>query len=255
MRQQVTGQVIHGEAQLVTVRAHFACLRAVAIRGADARVVDQQVQAFMISRDRGREPADFGERGEVGAIERRLCSRLLLDRLDQRAAAFFVTPVNEHVRTHMSELQRDDPAQSVRRSGDERRFALERFGRGALAARRACRRITWRSGEQRVSRARREGCEHGRTAEKEGSSLHLPSLHSCFLLLLSTMGSPFSRAGGSIFIAIDCRPDPARARVRRAAADLGRSSCAGTPWRRRPPRRRRRCLRSCCSRYARSHRR
>ena len=73
-RQQEACQIVDGEAQLVSVRAHLPPRPGAA--APDAGVVDQQIEAVDLVRHARREAPHFGKRGEVGGDEFGFAARL-----------------------------------------------------------------------------------------------------------------------------------------------------------------------------------
>ena len=125
--EQESGEIIDGEAELMAVRAQLPVIFVGA--RADAGVVDEAIDAVAVAQHRLGEPAHFGERGEVGLIERRHA----FFRTDARAANFpqyffgalLAAAVDEDVGALRRQALGDDAPDAVGRTGDEDGFSFE----------------------------------------------------------------------------------------------------------------------------------
>src|SRR5919108_6155358 len=98
MREQEGREVVHGEAQLISIAAQFArCARR---SEADAGVVDEQVEPLASGYDIVREPSYFGERSKVGAM----------------------AAMSDDPGTGLGKTRRQRPAKAAGRSGYEHGF-------------------------------------------------------------------------------------------------------------------------------------
>jgi hypothetical protein len=79
--EQKAGEIIDGEAQLVTVPAGLP--RRTFILRSDPGIADQNIQPRVVGSNRFGEPPHLGKRGKIGLIEGRLVVPCSLDFLDQ----------------------------------------------------------------------------------------------------------------------------------------------------------------------------
>jgi predicted alpha/beta-hydrolase family hydrolase len=127
--QQKTGEVIDRKAQFEPVGA----LLAGAAGGADAGVVDQDVEPIRRLPDRGGKAAHLGQVREIG-WEERCGTPATLDLGDDAGAALRVAAMHQDARPGRPEPRRNHPPDSVGRAGDERGLAREIGHRASIAS-------------------------------------------------------------------------------------------------------------------------
>src|SRR5690606_18846104 len=114
--EQVAGQVVDGEVQLVAVLAEPPFPAALQ---PDPGVVDEHVEPVVVPGGRAGEGADRGERGEVRGVEAGAAPAIAPDLSDEGGAPLPVPTVDDDVRARGGDAEGDLTAEPVRRAGDQ----------------------------------------------------------------------------------------------------------------------------------------
>ena len=96
----------------MTLSASIGC-------GRDTRVVDEDVEPFVVAEDRFTELANLLERGEVRPVETGAADSFARDRLDDLHPPLTIAAVDDDVHAHRAESDRQLVAQPARRARNE----------------------------------------------------------------------------------------------------------------------------------------
>jgi hypothetical protein len=122
MGQQKAGEIIDREKQLVPVGADLP--RSAPSPGAEAGIVDEDMEPVRFLPHRVGEAAHFGKCGEVGGEELGPAANVLNLSNDFRAP-MAITAVNQNARTSLAELLGYKPAYTIRRASDESSLSIK----------------------------------------------------------------------------------------------------------------------------------
>ncbi len=129
MSEQKTGQVVHGKAQLVSIRAGLP-LRPKRPRS-DPGIADEDVEPLMPGEHRGRELPRSRKRRQVGLMEDRLDVSLATYLIGKGFGARLVAAVDQDVGAGRGQFGGDKAADAIGRARDQNRLAVH-FHREAL---------------------------------------------------------------------------------------------------------------------------
>src|SRR5262249_5224307 len=118
--EQESGEVVDGEAQLVAVLAHLSSTGRAA--GADAGIVDENVEPVAFLADGAGETTHTGERGKTPGKEARRAAVGGANFVEQLLAARAIAAMDQDARALIGQPTRDEPPHAVRRSGDQYGF-------------------------------------------------------------------------------------------------------------------------------------
>ena len=105
---------------------------------AESRIVNEDVQPFIVTKDRLRKLANLCEGSEIGGVESGATRTVALDFLDEGHPPLTIAPVNDDMCTTRSDPASNLPAKTARGARDEDNLLARsgsggrlRFGRGS----------------------------------------------------------------------------------------------------------------------------